>query len=173
MHRLLSLIFCCLFSLQLNAELNSRAEPLAPNFELPALGDARMHALEDYRGKVIYLDFWASWCGPCRQSLPALNEFQAQMGNKEFEVVAINLDANPADGLAFLEQFPVAYTVLSDPIGKSSRLYDLVGLPTSVLIDQHGVLVSSFQGFHPSHLVKLRKAVEILTESSPQKVLER
>lgn len=166
MHRFFTLIVCCLLSLNLSAEPRPSSEPLAPNFELPALGAKRMHALEDYRGKVIYLDFWASWCGPCRQSLPALNEFQAQMAGKDFEVVAINLDANPADGLAFLEQFPVAYTVLSDPVGSSSRLYDLVGLPTSVLIDKRGVLVSSFQGFHPAHLEKLKTAVEILSTAN-------
>lgn len=161
MFRVLSFILlCCLSAGAL------RAEPLAPNFELKALGDTRIHALKDYRGKVIYLDFWASWCGPCRQSLPALSKLQSELGKQDFEVIAINLDANPEDGLAFLKQYPVTYTVLSDPVGQSSRLYDLVGLPTSVLIDKHGVLVSSFQGFHPSHLVKLRKAVEILSKAN-------
>lgn len=139
------------------------AEPMAPEFRLKALGQEIYHALSDYRGKVIYLDFWASWCGPCRQSLPALSKFQDEIGNEEFEVLAINLDAEPEDGMAFLRQFPVNYTVLTDGSGKTSRAYDLVGLPTSVLIDQNGVLVSSFQGYHPSHLEKLRKAIEILT----------
>lgn len=151
------------FVLALGASVLANAEPKAPEFELPSIYDQNAYSLSDFRGKVIYLDFWASWCGPCRQSLPALSKFQAEMDKDQFEVVAINLDAEPEDGLEFLKQFPVNYTVLSDPSGSTSRRYDLVGLPTSVLIDQNGVLVSSFQGFHPSHLKKLRKAVEILT----------
>ncbi len=141
-----------------------KAEPIAPDFTLPNLQAASEHSLSDYRGKVIYLDFWASWCGPCRDSLPALDALQKELGVKMFEVLAINLDADPRDGLRFLKQYPVSYTVLTDPDGSSARNYELVGLPSSVLLDQHGVIVSSFQGFHPGHIKKLRKAIRILNE---------
>ncbi len=123
-----------------------------------------MHALQDYRGKVVYLDFWASWCGPCRQSLPALNALHRDLSHRNFEVVAINLDENSQDALRFLQQYPVDYTVLVDRSGDTPRAYELTGLPTSVLIDQRGVLVGSFEGFDPAHLAKLRRAIDILLE---------
>lgn len=140
------------------------ADQLAPSFTLKTLTGNQMHSLEDFRGRVIYLDFWASWCGPCRQSLPALEALQQEMATEKFEVVAINLDANPQDALNFLAQFPVSYTMLADASGQTSRAYDLVGLPSSVLIDKTGVIVSSFQGFHPSHIEKLKTALGYLLE---------
>ena len=143
---------------------HSLADQLAPDFHLRNLQSNTEHALSDYRGKVVYLDFWASWCGPCRQSLPALDELQREVGSEQFEVVAINLDANRDDALAFLQQYPVSYTVLTDKTGRTSRSYDLVGLPSSVLVDKNGIIVSSFQGFHPSHIDKLRKALPYLME---------
>ena len=84
------------------------------------------------------------------------------MAGRDFEVVAINLDENPRDALQFLQQYPVDYTILVDRSGETPRAYELTGLPTSVLIDQRGVLVASFEGFDPAHLVKLRRAIDIL-----------
>ncbi len=156
-----TLSFALLFSL---ASLAALADEFAPDFQLKEIASEHLHRLSDYRGKVIYLDFWASWCGPCRKSLPALSRLQEELGREEFEVLAINLDEDPEDGRRFLREYPVSYTVLADGSGAISRVYDLVGLPSSVLIDQQGVVVASFQGFHPSHISKLRKAVGILID---------
>ena len=144
------------------ASASISADEIAPSFTLKELEGDKEFSLEQYRGKVVYLDFWASWCGPCRQSIPALNKFQNEIGNEKFEVVAINLDANPQDAIDFLLKYPVDYTVLADASGGTSRRYDLVGLPTSVLIAPDGTLVKSFKGFHPNHLKKLKKAIHIL-----------
>ena len=65
---------------------------IAPSFSLPVLGELQTVSLSDLRGKVVYLDFWASWCGPCRISLPQMVELQAELGSDQFEVIAINLD---------------------------------------------------------------------------------
>ena len=140
------------------------AQELAPDFSLRMLGGDQMHSLADYRGKVVYLDFWASWCGPCRQSLPALSRLQDELGSEQFEVLAVNLDMNPDEALAFLAKYPVSYTVLADKTGSISRVYDLVGLPSSVLIAKDGSIIQSFQGFHPSHIAKLKKALGYLLE---------
>jgi len=144
--------------------LGARAEPMAANFTLPNLSRDMTHSLSDYRGQVVYLDFWASWCGPCRQSLPALDRLQKELGEDMFRVLAINLDADPEDGRRFLESYPVGYTVLTDPAGSSARQYELVGLPSSVLVDQRGVIIGSFQGFHEGHIPKLRRAIKLLNE---------
>ena len=121
--------------------------------------------MEDYRGKVVYLDFWASWCGPCRQSLPMLDQLRQEVGADKFEVIAINLDETPEEGLAFLKQFPVSYTVLVDQQKLTPRQYQLMGMPSSFLIDQQGVIRSSHTGFRKSDIEKIRKSVEALLEA--------
>lgn len=137
---------------------------LAPEFRLPALDGSGSHALSDYRGKVIYLDFWASWCGPCQQSLPALDALQKEYSPEDFQVIAINLDESPEEARAFLQKFPVDYVILSELSGKTQRAYNLVGLPSSFLIDQKGEVIGSFQGFHPGHIKRLKKAIGYLLE---------
>lgn len=140
------------------------ANEQAPNFRLPALDGSGQHSLSDYRGKVVYLDFWASWCGPCQQSLPALDALQKEYDRDKFQVVAINLDESPEEARAFLKEYPVDYTILSELTGKTQRAYDLVGLPSSFLIDQKGEVIGSFQGFHPGHISRLKKAIGYLLE---------
>lgn len=158
MHRSLFVLF--LIALSGLAFANDRA----PDFRLPALDGSGERSLSDYRGKVVYLDFWASWCGPCQQSLPALDSLQKEYDASDFQVIAINLDESPDDARAFLQKFPVDYTILSELSGKTQRAYNLVGLPSSFLIDQKGEIIGSFQGFHPGHITRLKKAIGYLLE---------
>ncbi len=134
----------------------------APAFSLPDIYSGQSKALEEYRGKVVYLDFWASWCGPCRQSLPMLNELRNELGDDHFEVIAINLDQNPEDGKRFLQKYPVNYPVLTDTTGNTPQKYQLTGMPTSYLIDQNGNVKGVHQGFRSSDIEKLREAVKTL-----------
>jgi len=139
----------------------SDAQP-APPFSLPDIYSGESKTLEDYKGKVIYLDFWASWCGPCRQSLPLLNELRDELGSEYFEVIAINLDQNPEDGKRFLQKYPVNYPVLTDTTGSTPQKYQLSGMPTSYLIDQNGEIQGVHEGFRSSDIDKIRKAVQTL-----------
>jgi len=136
----------------------------APDFSLQSLAEDKTYTLSDFKGKVVYLDFWASFCGPCRQSLPALDALQKEYDREDFEVVAINLDADIQDARDFLTQYPVSYTILTERTGKTQRAYDLVGLPSSFLIGRDGEIIGAFQGFHPDHIIKLRKALGYLLE---------
>lgn len=152
---LLSLLLCIFSG-------HSRALSLdesAPEFSLPDIYSGESKALKEYRGKVVYLDFWASWCGPCRQSLPLLNKLRKELGADRFEVIAINLDSNPEDGKRFLEKYPVEYPVLTDTTGETPQKYQLTGMPTSYLIDQQGNLKGVHQGFRSSDIDKIRKVV--------------
>jgi len=114
--------------------------------------------IDSYKGKLIYLDFWASWCGPCRKSLPILNEIRSQYASQGFEVIAINVDENLNDALKFLDKYPVDYPILLDPTGKSPQAYKVKGMPTAYLIDEKGTIIYKHIGFK----TKDRKKIEQL-----------
>lgn len=115
-------------------------------------------AIDNYRGKLIYLDFWASWCGPCRKSLPILNEIRSQYSSQGFEVIAVNVDEKLADALKFLEKYPVDYPILLDPKGSMPQAYKIPGMPTAYLIDEQGTIIYKHVGFK----TKDRKKIETL-----------
>ena len=132
---------------------------MAPLFEGASLRGGDPVRLEDYRGKVVLLDFWASWCGPCRQSLPALERMRTDYAARGFEVLAVNVDEQPADALDFLKRYAVTYPVVQDSRGVLAELYDVKGMPSSYLIDQRGVVRVVHRGFRKKDLPRLRRAV--------------
>ena len=130
---------------------------LAPDFKLPSGSDAVQ--LSQYRGKVVYLDFWASWCGPCRQSFPFMNTMQARYGGEGLQVVAINLDVKPADVRKFLAVNPATFAVAYDPEGHTPRLYGVKAMPSSFLIGRDGRLALSHSGFVREDEVALERSI--------------
>ena len=95
--------------------------------------------LTGFRGRVVYLDFWASWCGPCRQSFPWMEIMKSTYGIQGLEIVAVNLDKSRADADRFLKQFHPTFDVRFDPEAELAEIYKVQGMPSSVLIDRHGV----------------------------------
>jgi thiol-disulfide isomerase/thioredoxin len=137
----------------------------APAFTLPTIGSKAPVSLAEFKGKVVFVDFWASWCGPCRQSLPLYDKLNAELAGKDFTILAVNLDEEDADATGFLKEHPVQYTVLRDPAGNVPKSFGLVGMPTSYLIDQHGVVHSHHSGFNPPDIDTLRKEIHGLLET--------
>ena len=133
----------------------------APDFQYRSLMqlEAELQKLSLQKGKVIYLDFWASWCKPCLQSMPLLNELRAELTGSDFEVIAVNLDNQPEDGQAFISQYPVDYPVVRASHDYIQGLYQITGLPTSYLIDKEGILHSVHNGFRPNDIALIRKEV--------------
>jgi peroxiredoxin len=119
----------------------------APVFTLPSLHGDKAIALTDYRGKVVYLDFWASWCEPCRLSFPWLAKLHREAKNRGFEVVAIDVDDQPDAGRKFLVNYPVDYAVASDHEGLVTGMYKVRGLPTAFLLDRDGKVRHVHMGF--------------------------
>lgn len=131
----------------------------APSFSLPLLSDSSQQVtLASYHGKVIYLDFWASWCTPCRKSLPALNMLRQELSEQGFEVLAINLDESPEEGLEFLQEIPVDYPTLFDN-AETAATYQLRGMPTAYLIDREGNLRAQHVGFNSQDVPEIRAAI--------------
>lgn len=139
-------------------------QPVA-DFTLPALDGETRHALSDFRGQVVYLDFWASWCGPCRLSLPALDELYRELGPKGFTVLAVNVDAYRDEATDFLASYPVDYPVLRDDDRALPKKFGVKGMPTAFLIDQQGQLVGVHEGFRKGDADKLRRKVMRLLEA--------
>jgi len=134
----------------------------APNFKLPRLERSGDIQLKSYRGKVVYVDFWASWCGPCRLSLPELNKLRKQYRKKGFEVIAINLDEDKDDAMEFLKEFPVAYPTARDVKGTTPDKYGLQGMPTAYLIDRKGKVSLVHEGFKKTDSAELKHKIAAL-----------
>jgi len=135
---------------------------VAPAVSLPNLSVADEASLESLRGKVVYVDFWASWCGPCRVSFPQLEQLRNELGPKGFEVLAINVDEVEADARQFLSEVPVSYLVVRDAEGITPQTFGILGMPTGYLIDRKGIVREIHQGFRKSDGEKLRTAIVAL-----------
>lgn len=118
--------------------------------------------LADYRGKVIFLDFWASWCPPCLVSLPAYQRMYEEYGSDDWMLIAINVDEDTEDGQFFLEDNPVTYPSIADPEGDIGIPYKLRSLPVSFLIDQNGNIVERYRGFEPGDEAVIWQAIQNL-----------
>ena len=105
--------------------------------------------LSSLRGRVVYLDFWASWCGPCRQSFPWMQGLQDAYAGRGLEVVAVNVDADRGDAEKFLRLFHPTFDVRFDPAGRAAEQFKVTGMPTSMIIDRHGVVRYVHIGFRP------------------------
>jgi cytochrome c biogenesis protein CcmG/thiol:disulfide interchange protein DsbE len=137
----------------------------APDFSLPAITDRNETiTLTAFRGKTVYLDFWSSWCAPCRESLPLLNELHEQLGGNDFEIVAVNLDQHPADGRRLMEQFAIAYPVASDIIGVTAEKYGAQTLPASYLISGDGILQRELPQLDRRNIATIKASVLELIE---------
>lgn len=138
----------------------------APPLEGLSLQQGAPVRLSDYSGQVVYLDFWASWCGPCQQSLPLLDALRLQFKDQGFEVLAVNVDEDSRQALNFLKKYPVSYKHVADPSGQWARLYDVKAMPSSYLIDRHGRVRMVHLGFQKKDLPELRSMIKLLLEES-------
>ena len=135
----------CLTTLAASGAWAIEAGAPAPEVTLPGMKDAI--SLAGLKGKVVYVDFWASWCGPCKQSFPFMNELQSKYRAQGFEIVAINLDAKRDDADKFLAEVPAQFNVAFDAKGESAKRFEVKGMPSSYLIGRDGKVVVAHKGF--------------------------
>lgn len=120
--------------------------------------------LQQYRGQVIYLDFWASWCNPCRKSFPWMNALQERYADDGLVVLAINLDQDTDAARHFLQRYPASFKVTFDPRGQIAERYQLKGMPSSYLIDRQGKLVMAHTGFRTADADRLESQIKAQLE---------
>lgn len=154
--------------LSLIAVCSSADEPVeAPSFQLQGLNSPI--ALSDHRGSVVYLDFWASWCGPCLKSFPWMEALQQSHKDQGLVVIAINLDSERELADAFLKDHPVSFQIGFDPEGITPLAYKIRGMPASFIIDGEGNIVSSHIGFNTGQTDYYERAIEAALSKEPRK----
>jgi thiol-disulfide isomerase/thioredoxin len=117
----------------------------AYDFEMQQLNGAPLR-LSDFRGKVILLDFWASWCTPCREEIPRLVEWQSQYGGRGLQVIGVTMDENPADAERFSHEFKINYPVVAGSVKLTDQFGGIFGLPANIVIARDGKIVARHAG---------------------------
>ncbi len=118
--------------------------------------------LSSWQGKVVYLDFWASWCVPCRQSFPWMNELQKRYADRGLTIIAVNLDHERADAEKFLRRLPPEFQIRFDPDGDWARRFGVQGMPTSVLLDRGGRSRFTHIGFRAADAAQYEQQIQQL-----------
>jgi thiol-disulfide isomerase/thioredoxin len=138
----------------------ARGEEIAPTFTLT--GNTGPVNLAAYRGKVVYVDFWASWCAPCRKSFPWMNDLQRRYGARGLAIVAINVDKKEDVARAFLADYPAQFMIAFDPTGMVAEAYRVWTMPSSYLIDRKGTLRSTHRGFFDANKLQIEEEIRQL-----------
>ena len=133
----------------------------APNFTLKSL-DGKNLNLSEMRGDVVLINFWASWCGPCRLEMPLLNALHNKYAPLGFTVLGVNVEENSDDARGFLFNFPVDFPVLLDNKNKVSKQYNVIAMPTTVVVDRDGNMRFLHQGYKSGDEREYRKMVKKL-----------
>ncbi len=135
-----------------DAFFNAYKKPLlepglpAPDFSYPGL-DGKMVSLSDYRGKVVFLNIWATWCPPCREEMPSMEKLYRELRGEGFEILAVSIDALGAKAVApFMKEYRLSFPALLDPEGTVQQLYGTTGIPESFIIDKKGIIAEKILG---------------------------
>jgi thiol-disulfide isomerase/thioredoxin len=136
----------------------------APDFTLPTLGGPNVR-LQEQRGRVVMINFWASWCGPCREEMPHLARLYEKYRASGFTVLAVNIDEDQAKAANLAQQLGMRFPVLLDTGKQVSRLYDLSAMPSTVLVDRDGRVRYVHRGYRDGYADAYEKQIrELLRE---------
>jgi peroxiredoxin len=120
----------------------------APAFQLRSSASTDL-SLSDLKGQVVLINFWASWCGPCRQEMPILEQLYKKYKSAGFTLLGVNVEPKSADAEGFLKATPVSFPILFDPDSKVSKLYEVSGMPSTVILDRTGKVRYIHHGYKP------------------------
>lgn len=133
----------------------------APDFTLKSLSGKNIK-LSEYAGNVVLLNFWASWCGPCRQEMPLLDELHKKYESLGFVVLGVNVEEQSDKAKGYLADIPVDFPILFDDKNIASKLYDVVAMPTTVMIDRNGNMRYLHKGYKPGDEARYKKMAKKL-----------
>jgi peroxiredoxin len=130
------------------ASLVGASNSAAPGFTLPSRAGDTV-SLDKLKGQVVMLNFWASWCGPCRQEMPLLEQMSKRYSSLGFTLVGVNVDTDSKDAEAWLAKTPVSFPILFDRESKVSKLYSVQAMPSTIFIDRKGNVRAMHRGYKP------------------------
>ena len=157
-----SLLLLCSLSLAFSGPAGAASVVApAPNFTLKSLGGKNLK-LSEMAGNVVLINFWASWCGPCREEMPLLNDLHNKYQPLGFTVLGINVEDKADSARGFLKNFPVDFPILLDSSNQVSKLYDVVAMPTTVVVDRDGNMRYLHKGYKPGDEKKYQDMVKKL-----------
>jgi len=138
----------------------------APDFSLPRVGEEGVRSLESYRGQVVLLNFWATWCKPCEEEMPAMERLYRSLADVPFELVAVSVDESPGPVEAFRERYGITFPILLDAEQEAARAYQTFRFPESFLIDGQGEVVHRYVGPRdwdaPEYEARIRELASVL-----------
>ena len=153
--------FICAFATQIAYSASVGDD--APSFRARSLDGSETISKADLAGKVVFVDFWASWCPPCLKSLPEFENLQTSFsGRDDVVVIAINLDENPQDATDFINKINVSYKILADKSGEIPESFGVNAMPTSYVIDKSGVIRYVHSGYKSGDVSKIKTEIEKL-----------
>ena len=153
----LYLLFLLALALFMNAVQPAEAAP-AIGFSLPT--QSGNVSLDSLHGKVVLVDFWASWCAPCRQSFPWMADLYARYSSKGLAIVAINLDKKKELADVFLQDFDVPFIIAFDPSGKTAETFSVQAMPSTYLVSPNGAVLYSHPGFDPKKTGEIENLIK-------------
>ena len=156
------LILACLLSIfaMSHVQAASNKGP-APNFTLKSLNGKNLK-LSEMTGNVVLINFWASWCGPCREEMPLLNSLHKKYEPLGFTVLGVNVEEKSKNARGFLKDFPVDFPILLDNKNTVSKKYKVVAMPTTVMVDRDGNVRYLHKGYKSGDEKKYRKMIKKL-----------
>lgn len=154
-------IAVCVVSLSVMANVGASEGQTAPDFTLKSRAGENVK-LNELRGTVVLVNFWASWCGPCRTEMPLLDDLYQEYRDYGFTILGVNLDEERAQAEKLLEKVPVSFPILFDPTNSTTETYNVDAMPTTVLIDRNGVIRHHHRGYKDGYMDKYASEVKAL-----------
>ena len=133
----------------------------APDFALKSASGENLR-LSEYRGDVVMINFWATWCGPCRQEMPLLNELYSRYERVGFNLLGVNIDDDSRRAMEMIDELGVSFPVLFDASKEVSRLYEVDAMPVTIIVDREGNVRYVHQGYKPGYEQKYLDQIRAL-----------
>ena len=159
--RITLLSFFLIFATTATYAASEQISGKAPNFTLKSRSGKNIK-LSELRGEVVMLNFWASWCGPCRQEMPLLEKIHKKYKRLGFTLLGVNVEENSTDAKNYLKDVKVTFPILFDKTQKTSKLYDVSAMPTTILIDRNGNKRFLHKGYKPGYENDYKKQIKKL-----------
>jgi thiol-disulfide isomerase/thioredoxin len=165
--RLIAILYAVMAMITTTSIMAAEIGSAMPECALTSLADKQPFNLQQFKGKVIYVDFWASWCGPCAKSFPFMNELSLDFKDKGLQVIGVNLDEVSADAQSFLARYPANFVITADTGEQCAKSFGVQAMPSTYLVDRNGTVRHVHLGFRAGEAEELRTLVEQLLAETP------